>query len=341
MDGSTQLVSSVRIAAPLKAAWEAAVNDCSIERDKIAGLVDAFRSYGPEGVRDAADDSVLGDVLFASVVMCRVAFVHPECGIPVFDRLADDYLDGAPFSFSTRELGDEIERELAAPGVLNPGFLPALWNLVEGGVLPESITLNVAALGAFHPASLRDASARAMHQHQGFEEFLARDPLPRLTLEMIEKRSEGSIGHSLYRMIVDNNYDLEVLDPELVADYHPVHDNPNRYILQAHEIWHLAAGYSTSPLHEVSISGFQFAQFGHPYSRDFLASIGTLTALTNPAAAPFFVQLSLEGWRHGRATPPLTLVDWYEHWDDSIEDIRRSVGIEPYRSAIPDIPLPV
>ncbi len=340
MEESTGLVPSIQVSPHFRSAWEATVNDCRIDRDGIANLVETFRAHGPEAVREAADDSVLADVLFASVVMCRVAFVHPECGIRVFDRLSEDYLDGAPFSFSTRELGDEIGRELAAQGTLNADFLPVLWNLVEGGVSPESITLNVAAIGGFHPTSLRDASARAMRQHQGFEEFSTREPLPRLTLEMIEKRKEGSIGHALYRMIVDNNYDLEVLDPAIVADYHPEHDDPNRYILQAHEIWHLAAGYSTSPLHEVSISGFQFAQFGHPYSRDFLASIGTLAALTNPAAAPFFVQLSLEGWRHGRNTPPLTLVDWYERWDDSIEDIRRSVGIEAYKSAIPDIPMP-
>ena len=67
--------------------------------------------------------------------------------------------------------------------------------------------------------------------------------------------------------------------------------------------------------------------------------MATLSAMINPLAASFFLQLTLEGWRHGRNTPPLTLVDWYDRWDESVDDIRASEGIEAFRSVIPDMAL--
>ena len=217
------------------------------------------------GGADAADDARLGDALWASVILARVAFVLPTAGLAVYDALAADFLDGAPFAFSTRALGADAARAAArARRRWRRELLPALWPLIEGGVDPAQITPAVAALGAAHPLPLRDAFARAMRAHPGFDRFRERAPLPRLTLARIEPCPTGSLGHTLYRLIVDNGFDLEVLDPELVGGYHPELDDVNRYILQAHEIWHLVAGYSTSAGHEVAISGFQLAQFGHP-----------------------------------------------------------------------------
>lgn len=334
------LLQPTSIDGRLRAAWEAAVNASEVTADDVGVLVDAYRQCGPVPARDSVDDAKLGDALWASVVLARVAFVLPAAGLAVYDALAADFLDGAPFAFSTRVLGADAARALREPGSLAPELLPALWPLIEGGVDPAQITPAVAALGAAHPLPLRDAFARAMRAHPGFDRFRARAPLPRLTLERIAPCPTGSLGHTLYRLIVDNGFDLEVLDPELVGGYHPELDDVNRYILQAHEIWHLVAGYSTSAGHEVAISGFQLAQFGHPYSRDFLAAIVALTTFTAPAAACLVIQLALEGWRHGRQTPPLTLVDWDRLWDEPIDRIRDREAIVPYRSLLPDLPAP-
>src|SRR5690606_11341877 len=165
---------------------------------------------------------------------------------------------------------DAVERALAAPAAMAPALLPPLWALLEGGV-GDDITPRVAALGAAHPPALRDACARAMRQHPGFDEFRRRPPMARLTMAHIERRPAGSLGDTLHRLIVDNGYTLDVLDPETVAGYHPELDPPNRYILQTHEIWHLVGGYSTSPGHEVALSGLQLGQVGPPYPRDLRA----------------------------------------------------------------------
>ena len=331
------LLESIAIDQRLKAGWEAAVNGPRLSPPDVAELVSVSRQHPPPPAADAVDDERLADALWASVVTARVAFALPEAGLAAYDRLAELFLDGLPLAFSARALGAAVERALADPARLAPALLPALWAVIEGGVGAD-ITPRVAALGAAHPPALRDASARAMRQHPGFDEFRRRPPMPRLTMEHITARAAGSLGDTLYRLIVDNGYTLDVLDPETVTGYHPELDGPNRYILQTHEIWHLVAGYSTSPGHEVAISGFQLAQFGHPYSRDFLAAIIALTTFSAPATACFVIQLALEGWRHGRRTPPLTLVDWHGRLDEPVAAIRVGEGVEPYQSLIPDEP---
>jgi len=333
------LLQPIAIDAGLKTAWEDAVNESRLAPDDIAALVALFRRTPPTPAADAVSDDKLADALWASVIMARVAFALPEAGLVAYDRLAELYLDGVPMAFTSRELGDDVARRLATPARLAPELPPYLWALLEGGVDPEQIMARVAALGAAHPVALRDACARAMHQHPGVDEFRRRPPMPRLTMEHLTARAAGTLGETLHRLIVDNGYDLDVLDPETVKGYHPELDDPNRYILQTHEIWHLVAGYSTSPGHEVAISGFQLGQFGHPYSRDFLAAAMALTTFTSPVTACFFLQLALEGWRHGRQSPPLTLVDWHRSLDDSLPAIRAREGIAPYQSLIPDLPM--
>jgi ubiquinone biosynthesis protein Coq4 len=331
------LLQETSVGTDLKAAWEDAVNAPEIGPARLEALVERYRREGP-ALGEAVDDQRLGDALWASVLMARVAFALPEAGMALYDDLASDFLDGVPFVFGARTLSDDTRRRLATPASMPAELVPALWSLVEGGVDPATITPRVAALGIAHPVALREASARAMRQYPGFDDFRRRPPMPRMTMERLAAFTPGSLGADLHRLIVDNGYDIEVLDPETITGYHPELDGPNRYILQTHEVWHLVAGYSTSPGHEVAISGFQLAQFGHPYSRDFLAAIVALTTFTTPAAACFVIQLALEGWRHGRRTPPLTLVDWDGRFEESIDTIRASEGIETYQSLIPDLP---
>jgi hypothetical protein len=215
------LLQPIAIDAGLKTAWEDAVNESRLAPDDIAALVALFRRTPPTPAADAVSDDKLADALWASVIMARVAFALPEAGLVAYDRLAERYLDGVPMAFTPRELGDDVVRRLATPARLAPELPPYLWALLEGGVDPEQITARVAALGAAHPVALRDACARAMLQHPGVDEFRRRPPMPRLTMEHLTARAAGTLGETLHRLIVDNGYDLDVLDPETVKGYHP------------------------------------------------------------------------------------------------------------------------
>jgi ubiquinone biosynthesis protein Coq4 len=320
----------------VRAAWVAAVE--APRAAAVLTLVDAFRRTADPGIRDGLDPDRLGEMLWASVLLARVAWIDPHETIAVYDQLAARWLDGAFMTFGGMPVGDDVLARVSAPAAL-PVELPGLlWALAEDGIDGATVTQRIAAFGAAYDSEHREKCARAMALHAGWQELTGKTPMPRTKLDDVAACVPGTLGYAFHRLIVDNGFDIEVLDPDSVVGYHPVIDPTSRRILQTHEIWHLVAGYSTSALHEVAISGFQLAQFGHGYSRDFLATSFTATTVTIPVLAPVVLQATLEGWRHGRRTPPMMLVDWHTLWDEPLDGIRTRHGVEPFVSMLPDLP---
>lgn len=315
--------------------WEAAVCRPSTG---VGPLRAALEAADPQ-LRTAMDPALLDEMLAASVLLARVAWIDPQETIAIYDDMAARWLDGTPLRFEGPPVGAATLGRVAAPAVLPAGVADALWRLAEDGIDPATITLRVAAFGALYPPAHRDAQARAMEAHPGWAELGRKAPMPRTRLADVEGCAPGTLGHAFYHLIVDNGYDIEVLDPDSVVGFHPGIDASSRRILQTHEILHLVAGYSTSALHEVAISGFQLAQFGHNYSRDFLAAAFAVTVVRTPPVAPIVLQVMLEGWRHGRGTAPLMLVDWHDAWDEPLEALRARHGVQPYASLVPDLPM--
>ena len=138
-------------------------------------------------------------------------------------------------------------------------------------------------------------------------------------------------------MLVDNNFDAEVLDREVIglANLPPALRYVNTRILQMHDVWHLAAGYQTTSLHEIAISAFQLAQFGHNYSSMFLATVATMSCCKTPAGFGLLMQNIIEAWRHGRATPALMSIHWESEWHETPEQIRARHGITPFKGSFP------
>jgi ubiquinone biosynthesis protein Coq4 len=100
----------------------------------------------------------------------------------------------------------------------------------------------------------------------------------------------------LHKMIVENEYDPEVLDREsikLSAMPHRLHYLHAR-ILQMHDVWHLVAGYTTHSSNEIAISAFQLAQFGHNYSAMFLAAALAMATTAEPQGFTILMQIITE-----------------------------------------------
>ncbi len=313
----------------------------------------------------AAQTASFESYLWIAVLFARVGFINPEATIAVHDCLATGWLHGKaapnllavdwgerwdqPVADVRAELGapltvtgDEPRRAAALPLLHTPGHLPAqlpamFWDMVGSVVDPATITPRIAAFGVTYDEELKHACARAIVLHEGQDE-VARQPWPeRVDINSLSVHPKGTLGYEYYHLIVDNGFDPEVLNPDHVTGFHPGLDGTNRRILQTHEVWHLVAGYSTSPLHETAISSFQLAQFGHNYSAIFLATTFMLLLFGVPAFADPIMQVMSEGWRHGRATRPLMLLDWWSLWPQRIDDIRREYGITPFQSIIPDL----
>jgi ubiquinone biosynthesis protein Coq4 len=283
-----------------------------------------------EAVQEAKRGEPMGRLEMAGA-MAWVAFACPEAITPVYDHLASAWLGR----------GEAPPLDDALPeGALEPSFWEAFWAVVDGakaGYDATSITVAVASLGAAVHPDMEQIAEQAAIRHPGAAAALNRPVPGRTDLEALAHCPENSLGHTLYRMIVDNGYDLEVLDREAIKLGELPHSLSylNTRILQMHDVWHLVAGYQTTSSHEIAISSFQLAQFGHNYSAMFLASVAMISHTLQPRGFPILMQIVMEAWQHGRAAPPLMDIEWEQHWHQSIEQIRREFAIPVYRGAFP------
>ena len=93
------------------------------------------------------------------------------------------------------------------------------------------------------------------------------------------------------------------------------------------------AGYETTASHEIAISSFQLAQFGHNYSAMFLATVARISHGLQPGGFPILMQIIMEAWQHGRRTPAFMTIQWEEEWHKTPAAIREEYAITTYRSA--------
>ena len=292
---------------------------CKTDRRALQDAVQAAKAGEADGQQRLA------------AAMVWVAFSCPDAIEPIYDVIASAWLGSGLFPQIPSESPE-------AP--LESTFWDAFFSVVddaEQGYDAASITARVAALGgAVHP-SFQQISEDCARRHPGAAAALT-NPVPgRTDLDELGTCADQTLGKTLYRMIVDEGYDLEVLDREAIA----LSALPrslrylNTRILQMHDVWHLIAGYETSASHEIAISAFQLAQFGHNYSAMFLASITTISCTLQPAGFGILMQLISEAWRHGRETPPMMDIQWEAEWNNTIEAIREAYGIPIYQSAFP------
>ncbi len=54
-----------------------------------------------------------------------------------------------------------------------------------------------------------------------------------------------------------------------------------------------------------------------------------------PRGFSIIMQIIAEAWQHRRETPFMMNIEWQEEWHNSIENIRTTYGIRPYKSIFP------
>ncbi len=268
----------------------------------------------------------------------HVAVVAPELVVDVYDGLCEGWLGAAPDGPAVT--GPTAPTDPTVPTV-DPRLWEGLWALVfdpDAGRDPALITVRTAALTECLTPAFHERVAAMARCYPGVDEAAAGGIPPRYSLEELAACPRDSLGGSMHAFVVDNGFDLEVLDRDSLGllELPPPLDYCNVRILQCHDIWHLVAGHATSGLHEVSISGFQMAQFGHQYSSMFLGMLQTKVAFTQPPEiTTFTLDTILSGYRHGRVSPPLIGVEWEGLWTLPVPELRTRLGITPFDSPYP------
>jgi ubiquinone biosynthesis protein Coq4 len=257
--------------------------------------------------------------------------------IPVlYDAVAEGYL-GEPMGVKP------VPTDTAAaddPEVIPAAFWLGLWDLLNeprSGLEAVNLTTRTAALAGLIAPRMQARIGKAALAYPGVPAAVAQGYPRRFTLKALARCPAESLGGRFHALIVDNGFDLEVLDRDALGldKLPPPLDYLNARILQCHDLWHIVAGYETTALHEVAISAFQLAQFGHHYSSMFLAMVLTRVAFERPEGGPLMLQTILTAWAHGRRTPPLLGVNWEAIWDRPLIDVRRRLGVIPYVSPFP------
>lgn len=289
-------------------------------------------------VERLAAEAKAGGFIVGAEVRVRVAALFAHVGFLAPDRVVEVF-----DTFAGRWLEDTIDAAPVAsldlpPGSIPDGLLDAYWSIVEDGVAGSldaaSITERTAGLGKLQNKSFQDRLALSSLQYPGVREIAGRSTLPGFRLAVLRACPPGSIGRQYHDLIVDNGFDLEVLDGEGLglSELPSPLDYLNTRNLQTHDLWHLVAGYETTILHEFSIAAFQLAQFGHSYSASLMAVMTGIAALNPAVGFPIMMDSVLAAWAHGRQTPPMIGIDWESRWNLSVDEIRQSEEIEPYQS---------
>ena len=262
--------------------------------------------------------------------MTWCAFSAPAATTAIYDAIANGVLD------ATLPDSDADVDSLPLPEAFWEAYASVLTG-PEDGYDASSITIAVASLAAAVHDEFPVLAESAASSHPGAR-GVAEKPVPELlSLENLATCPEDSLGRTLYRMLVDNGFDPEVLDREAIglAGLSPALRYLNTRILQMHDVWHLLAGYQTTSLHEIAISAFQLAQFGHNYSGMFLATVATKSHLGGGLGFEVLLRTIAEAWLHGRSTIPFMDIEFEAHWQQPIHEIRKQFDITPYSGTYP------
>jgi len=233
-----------------------------------------------------------------------------------------------------------IKTPSGAPEPIPATFWKGLWELLEeprGGLEAVNLTTKTAALAGLVSPQIPGRVGRAAMAYPGVPQGAAQGYPKPFSLEVLARCPAGTLGADFHALIVDNGFDLEVLDRKAlgVDKLPPPLDYLNARILQCHDLWHIVGGYRTTALHEVAISGFQLAQFGHHYSSMFLGMVLARLAFERPEGGPILLQTILTAWAHGRRTPPLMPVNWPAVWNKPLDEVRTKLGVTAYVSPYP------
>ena len=265
--------------------------------------------------------------------MTWTAFSCPSATQAVYDLIAQTWLSpNVEMKASFSE--DWAEAPIPAD------FWSRFWEAVEGpteGYDALTITQAIAALGGAVDDSFGSLAEQCANAHPGADDATEKTIPGLLDLQALSESPAGSLGHELYRLLSANGFDPEVLDRNaiMLSALQPALQYLNTRILQMHDVWHLVAGYTTDSIHEVAISSFQLAQFGHNYSAMFLATAGQIAHRNNPAGFRAFFQVIAEAWQHGRTTPSMMAIEWEQQFNQPIDEIRARFGIAPFESRLP------
>lgn len=152
-----------------------------------------------------------------------------------------------------------------------------------------------------------------------------RKRLSRFDLQELQKLPVGTLG---------NGYAEHMLSRGLNPDFFPVRETVNDInavimrLRETHDLWHVLTGFDTTPVSEIGLQAFTYAQVRSPLA-SILVAAGLLRAsLTRPQAVAQLWKSIVDGYEMGIQAKPVFALDWEANWTTPLSDLRKLYEIE-------------
>ncbi|XP_013871467.1 ubiquinone biosynthesis protein COQ4 homolog, mitochondrial [Austrofundulus limnaeus] len=163
------------------------------------------------------------------------------------------------------------------------------------------------------------------------EGYLVLTERPKIRLSTLDLKNmaglpDGSFGREYLRFLEDNN-----VTPDSRAEVKFVDNEELAYVMlryrEVHDLLHTLLGMPTNMLGEVAVKWFEAAQTGLP-----MCTLGALLGPLRLNASRFQTLLtSLGPWalQNGRRARCVLSIFYERRWEQSLEDLRSELNIEP------------
>lgn len=174
-----------------------------------------------------------------------------------------------------------------------------------------------------------DESMRRILEDPASRDFVERRFLDlEIDLERFRALPAGTLGRSFADFVEGGAFDPDLTRPDRLS---PSCDKT--YVLyrmrQCHDIWHVVTGFDASHEGEVGLQGFSLSQVHSPMSAIALAAT-TIDMLLGPYTTSSIrgtMSALAVGWELGQRARPLFGVDWDQHWERPLADVRAELGL--------------
>ncbi|XP_056147006.1 ubiquinone biosynthesis protein COQ4 homolog, mitochondrial [Lampris incognitus] len=173
--------------------------------------------------------------------------------------------------------------------------------------------------------NLRD---RMRNDPEGYTILMERPRIRLATLDMnkMSLLPDGSFGREYLRFLQSNH-----VTPDSRADVKFVDDEELAYVMQryreVHDLLHTLLGMPTNMLGEVAVKWFEAAQTGLPMC--ILGAVLGPLRLNTVRLQPLLTSLGPWALRNGRQARCVLSVFYEKRWEQSLEDLRHELNIEP------------
>ena len=179
-------------------------------------ITERFESITGSGAGDPAalaSAAKRGDMVAAAdlaALLTRAGWVEPRTIIDVYDAAAAGWF------------GDEARAVdlTGGSGAVAPELWPEFWVFIDDTVKTDAgtFTLRTAGLGKFVDQGFAQRAGEASLAYPGVPAAVAQGWPQRFTMDELAQCPDGSLGNEFHRQMIDNNFDLEVLDRDALAD---------------------------------------------------------------------------------------------------------------------------